>query len=146
MVSRNCSVMCSNLNANIVGFFSVFMEININDVNSLHCCLPNVFIQGPELLRQIHISKDFPTWLLIGWQLCCQPIRIQVWKLAQISKISKDPFMLHNQYHGWLPGVSRSQGISSHDIDLALPKCWGQWVSHTGSVQLQLQLQNVYLI
>ena len=26
------------------------------------------------------VNKDFLTWLLIGWQLCCQPIRCQVWK------------------------------------------------------------------
>ena len=31
-------------------------------------------------------------------------------------------FILHSQYHGcWCPGDARSQGISSHGIDLVLP-------------------------
>ena len=31
------------------------------------------------------VNKDFLTWLLIGWQLCCQPIRCQVWKSLLIN-------------------------------------------------------------
>ena len=32
---------------------------------------------------------------------------------------NEDLFILHNQYHGsWWPGDTRSQGISSHGIDI----------------------------
>ena len=33
-----------------------------------------------SLLKSILVNKDFLTWHLIGWQLCCQPIRCQVGK------------------------------------------------------------------
>ena len=33
-----------------------------------------------SMLNSMLINKDFLTWLLIGWRLCCQPIRCQVWK------------------------------------------------------------------
>ena len=33
-----------------------------------------------SMLNSMLVNKDFLTWLLIGWQLCCQPIRCQVWK------------------------------------------------------------------
>ena len=33
------------------------------------------YLQGP-----VFVTKDFLTWLLIGCQLWCQPIRNQVWK------------------------------------------------------------------
>ena len=41
-----------------------------------------LIIQGAGLLNKIHIeiNKYSLTWLLIGWRLCCQPIRFQVWK------------------------------------------------------------------
>ena len=36
----------------------------------------------------------------------------------------KDLFILHDQCYGcWWPGDARSQGISSHGIDLLLPEC-----------------------
>ena len=33
-----------------------------------------------SILNSMLVNKDFLTWLLIGWRLCCQPIRYQVWK------------------------------------------------------------------
>ena len=33
-----------------------------------------------SMLNSLLVNKDFLTWLLIGWRLCCQPIRCQVWK------------------------------------------------------------------
>ena len=33
-----------------------------------------------SILKSMLINKDFLTWLLIGWRLCCQPIRCQAWK------------------------------------------------------------------
>ena len=33
-----------------------------------------------SLFNSMLVNKDFLTWLLIGWRLCCQPIRCQVWK------------------------------------------------------------------
>ena len=30
-------------------------------------------------LNSMSVNKDFLTWLLNGWRLCCQPIRRQVW-------------------------------------------------------------------
>ena len=33
-----------------------------------------------SMLNSMLVNKDFLTWLLIGWRLCCQPIRCQVWK------------------------------------------------------------------
>ena len=32
-----------------------------------------------SMLNSMLANKDFLTWLLIGWRLCCQPIRCQVW-------------------------------------------------------------------
>ena len=35
--------------------------------------------------------------------------------------VGQGPFILHSQYHGcWWPNNERSQGISSHGIDLIL--------------------------
>ena len=31
------------------------------------------------------VNKDFLTWHLIGWWLCCQPIRSHVWKFLLIN-------------------------------------------------------------
>ena len=31
--------------------------------------------QEISMLKSIFANKDFQTWYLIGWQLCCQPIR-----------------------------------------------------------------------
>ena len=36
------------------------------------------------------VSKDFLTWLLIGWRLCCQPIRCQVWKYLLNNQVVAD--------------------------------------------------------
>ena len=33
-----------------------------------------------SMLNSMLVNKDFLTWLLIGWWLCCQPIKCQVWK------------------------------------------------------------------
>ena len=33
-----------------------------------------------SMLNSMLVYKDFLIWLLIGWRLCCQPIRCQVWK------------------------------------------------------------------
>ena len=33
-----------------------------------------------SMLNSMLVNKDFLTLPLIGWQLCCQPIRCQVWK------------------------------------------------------------------
>ena len=40
---------------------------------------------GPDyqvifLLKLMLVNKDFLAWLLIGWRLCCQPIRRHVLK------------------------------------------------------------------
>ena len=35
---------------------------------------------GRVLVITAYRNADFLTWLLIGWRLCCQPIRCQVWK------------------------------------------------------------------
>ena len=32
-----------------------------------------------SMLTSMLVNKDFLTWLLIGWRLCCQPIRCHVW-------------------------------------------------------------------
>ena len=37
---------------------------------------------GGYQVKSMLVNKDFQTWLLIGWQLCCQPIRCQAWKSA----------------------------------------------------------------
>ena len=34
------------------------------------------------------VNKDFLTWLLIGWRLCWQPIRCQVWNLQNPTHLS----------------------------------------------------------
>ena len=50
-----------------------------------------------------------------------------IWiEMVQVIEIlpmeDKDSFILHSQHHVcWCPGYARSQGISSHGIDLVLP-------------------------
>ena len=34
------------------------------------------------MLNSMSVNKDFLAWLLIGWWLCCQPIRCQVLKIV----------------------------------------------------------------
>ena len=42
---------------------------------------------------------------------------------------SSNTFLFHGQYQGcWWPGDSRSQGISSNDIDLAVPEYSSWWI------------------
>ena len=54
--------------------------------------------------RTQHYYLDFLTWLLIGWQLCCQPIRGYVWKFrltsmdfnVEISYLSRTQFNIEH--------------------------------------------------
>ena len=44
-------------------------------------CQPGLGVtKQKSMLNSMLVNKDFLTWLLIGWQLCCQPTRCQVWK------------------------------------------------------------------
>ena len=45
----------------------------------IHSYVPGVWITG-FLLNSMLVNKDFLTWLLIGWRLCCQPIRCQLFE------------------------------------------------------------------
>ena len=38
------------------------------------------------MLNSMLVNKDFLTWLLIGWPLCCQPIKYQVWNSLFINR------------------------------------------------------------
>ena len=40
-------------------------------------CVKGVLVKS--MLNSMLVNKDFPTWRLIGWRLCCQVIRCQVW-------------------------------------------------------------------
>ena len=46
----------------------------------IRCPRAQIIYYVKYMLKFILVSKNFLTWLLIGWQLCCQPIRCQVWK------------------------------------------------------------------
>ena len=46
------------------------------------------------------VNEDFLTWLLIGWRLCCQPIRCQVWKSLLINMDFSMEIVI--QASGWL--------------------------------------------
>ena len=37
-------------------------------------------------LKSMVDNKEFLKWLLIGWQLCCQPIRSHIWKFLLTRK------------------------------------------------------------
>ena len=41
---------------------------------------PVIFREKKKMLKSMSVNKDFLTWLLIGWQHSCQPIRSHVWK------------------------------------------------------------------
>ena len=52
------------------------------------------------MLNSMLFNKDFLTLLLIGWRLCCQPIRCHVWKLLLTNmdfnmEISSYPVVFH---------------------------------------------------
>ena len=63
------------------------------------------------------------------------------WHIVGIDTVEgKEPIIIHNQNHGfWWPGDARSNGISSHGIDLVLTEYFGfntewltQWAEQNG--------------
>ena len=63
------------------------------------------------------MDKDVLTWLLIGWQPCCQPIRIQVWKFL----CNKKKKMLTRQ---WVYQFLLQNKISWNYMSWLLLKCY----------------------
>ena len=59
------------------------------------------------MLNSMSVNNDFLTWLLIGWRLCCQPIRCLVWKLLFTN--------IHGFWFGnfLITGTSGEYGIKS---------------------------------
>ena len=98
----------------------------------------NIFIQDKVFENVVH--KCHPLCSVI----CINPLRakffrgniniylhfvsflhIDTMQVVEILPLEQDKNLpiLHNQYHGcWCPGDVRSQGISSHDIDLVKPR------------------------
>ena len=77
-----------------------------------------------QVLKSMLVNKDFQTWLLIGWQHSCQPIRTHVRKSLLM-------YIYFNMYVFLViqaPGDARSQGISRHGIDLVFPSIF--WFQH----------------
>ena len=82
-----------------------------DDVSLLIAKHPKYRIQGLDywvklMLNSMLINKDFLTWLLIGWQLGCRPIRCQVWKSLLTNmdfnmEISYQCRPLHNFLYIW---------------------------------------------
>ena len=107
-------------------------------------------MQNPVLIDQGQSKQDFAYSLAISTAItgpdCINPLRAKFFRgninmylhfvsflhidmtqvlkiLPRILKQEKDLSILYNQYHGcWCPGDVRSQGISSHDIDLGKPR------------------------
>ena len=52
--------------------------------------------------NSMFVNKDFLAWLLIGSQLCCQPIRCQVWK-SLLTRTTKTPAYWDTPTTPWLP-------------------------------------------
>ena len=70
-------------------------------------------------LYVLNFSEGTKTYICI----LCHPSTL-IWHryLKSFLKYDQDLYILHSQYHGcWCPGDVRSQGISSHDIDLFIP-------------------------
>ena len=68
-----------------VSVLFTFQEMNLNlNLQSwllVVCCCSGLGVtKQKSMLNSMLVDKDFLTWLLIGWRLCCQPIRCQVWK------------------------------------------------------------------
>ena len=62
----------------------------------------------PDAWKYIYI---FPHSSILRWWFQLKSFLVE----------DKDPFILHIQHHGcWWPGVARSQGISSHGIDVVI--------------------------
>ena len=66
------------------------------------------------MLNSMLVNKDFLTWLLIVWRLCCQPIRCNVWKSllthwGRVTHICVSDLTNIGSDNGLSPG--RRQGI-----------------------------------
>ena len=70
-----------------------------------------------------HTCKGYPGYFHEPhWKISRDPRNIQG-NLTPLSSCNRHLFILYSQYHGWwCPGDARSQGITSHDIDLLIPE------------------------
>ena len=86
-------------------------------------------------------------WMMMSWHWWLNPLRAKFFRgniniylhfvsflhidttqvVEILPQVRPEPTpILHSQYHGcWCPGDVRSQGISSHDIDLVKPRKLG---------------------
>ena len=90
-----------------------------------------------SMLNFMLIIKDFLTWPLIGWQLCCQPIRCQLWK-SLLTKMdltwkflsNPGPWMTSNK---WCQVMKRNHKpdwfISTYLFQLQYPCLWKRFKS-----------------
>ena len=75
-----------------------------------------------SMLTFMLVNKDFLTWFLIGWWLCCYLIRSQIWKFLLINmnfNIKISVFQVPKWY-GWLRHLSHKGWI----IQLQKDKAW----------------------
>ena len=62
--------------------------------------------------------------------------------LKILPQVREGPNILHNQYHGcWCPGDVRSQGISSHDIDLVKPRWLGPRTLRVNCLEMYVECE-----
>ena len=87
-------------------------------------------LQQQYILSVLH-SQYYVCWCTVHQTTGIDPQSLNIPSLASEELKSfimedNDLFTIQNQYHGcWCPGDTRSQGISSHGIDLVFPEYSG---------------------
>ena len=90
-------------------------------------CLCTIYwnqVDNEDAVGAVPTMGDAPT--TSEWSTILLPTKVrrilETWRyLKSVTLEEKDPFILLIQWHGcWCPGDARSQGISSHDINLVL--------------------------
>ena len=73
------------------------------------------------MLKSTLVNKDFQPWLLIGWWLCCRPIRVQIWKFSSTNMNLTWHFKVIQT-----PELLEALGTSGTFLQVANPIC--KWV------------------
>ena len=73
-----CKTPWRRCDVTVMGWFNISYLIDYIIPYSIYLAF---FNQENPLSTSILVYKNFETWLVIGWQVCCQPVRnSQVWK------------------------------------------------------------------
>ena len=87
-------------------------------------CAASITKKNP-CLKSLLVNKDFLTWLLIGWQLCCQPIKSFVWKfLINNTNFWHEFFSVRWAYIVTQPRKMQSQEDIVEIVLIMTRMCW----------------------